>query len=68
MRSIGGRQMRSISGMPSDDMAGDALRRVPIHLKFGGVPKWLKGLASNTSRSVVPARGFKSPLLRYQKE
>ena len=23
--------MRSISGMPSDDMAGDALRRVPLH-------------------------------------
>ncbi len=67
--------MRSISGMPSDDLAGDALRRVPIHcggrqmrsisyLNSGGVPKRLKGLASNTSRSVVPARGFKSPLLR----
>lgn len=27
----GGRQMRSILGMPSDELAGDALRRVPIH-------------------------------------
>ena len=27
----GGRQMRSIFKMPSDDMAGDAKRRVPIH-------------------------------------
>ncbi len=26
----GGRQMQSIFGMPSDDMAGDAKRRVPI--------------------------------------
>ena len=25
--------MRSISGMPSSVMAGDAKRRVPIHLK-----------------------------------
>lgn len=33
--------------------------------QLGGVPKWLKGLASNTSRSVVPARGFKSPSLRH---
>ena len=24
--------MRSISGMPSDDLAGDALRRVPLPL------------------------------------
>lgn len=35
--------------------------------KLGEVPKRLKGLASNTSRSVVPARGFKSPLLRLKK-
>ena len=25
--------MRSISGMPSDEMAGDAMRRVPLPLK-----------------------------------
>ena len=29
----GGRQMRSISIMPSDDMAGDAVRRVPIPIE-----------------------------------
>ncbi len=28
--------MRSISGMPSSDLAGDAKRRVPIHLKEEG--------------------------------
>ena len=33
--------------------------------KYGEVPKRLKGLASNTSRSVAPARGFKSLLLRF---
>lgn len=32
--------------------------------QLGGVPKWLKGLASNTSRSGIPAQGFKSLLLR----
>ena len=32
---------------------------------FGGIPKWLKGLASNTSRSAVPAQGFKSLFLRF---
>ena len=32
----------------------------------GEVPKRLKGLASNTSRRVVPVRGFKSPSLRHQ--
>ncbi len=30
MRSIGGKQMRSISGMLSDEMAGGAKRRVPL--------------------------------------
>lgn len=34
----------------------------------GGVPKWLKGLASNTSRSVAPAQGFKSLLLRCEEK
>ena len=32
--------MRSISGMPSSEMAGDAMRRVPIHFirrKYGGI-------------------------------
>ena len=33
MRSIGGRQMRSIYGMPSDEMAGVALRRVPLPIE-----------------------------------
>lgn len=28
--------MRSIFRMPSDDMAGDARRRVPIHMIPGG--------------------------------
>ena len=28
---IGGRQMRSIFGMPSDDLAGAAKRCVPLH-------------------------------------
>ncbi len=28
--------MRSIFRIPSDDMAGDALRRVPIHYYTGG--------------------------------
>ena len=28
---LGGREMRSILRIPSDDMAGDAKRRVPIH-------------------------------------
>ena len=32
--------------------------------QLGGVPKWLKGLASNTSRSVTPTREFKSLHLR----
>lgn len=31
----------------------------------GEVPKRLKGLASNTSRRVIPVRGFKSPSLRH---
>ena len=31
---------------------------------YGDVPKWLKGLASNTSRSVTPTREFKSLHLR----
>ena len=31
----GGRQMRSIFRMPSDDVAGDAKRRVPIPIKKG---------------------------------
>ena len=32
----GGRQTRSVSRMPSDDLAGDAKRRVPIPKKEGG--------------------------------
>ena len=28
--------MQSIFGMPSDDMAGDAKRRVPIQYRLGG--------------------------------
>ncbi len=35
--------------------------------KYGEVPKRLKGLASNTSRSET-AQGFKSLLLRYAKK
>ena len=34
------------------------------YTRCGEIPKWPKGLASNTSRSVVPARGFKSLSLR----
>ena len=30
---VGGRQMRSILIMPSDELAGDAERRVPLPLK-----------------------------------
>lgn len=36
-----------------------------VFTHIGEVPKWLKGLASNTSRSIASARGFKSLLLRY---
>ena len=32
-KTTGGRQMRSIFGMPSSDLAGDALRRVPLPLR-----------------------------------
>ena len=35
---------------------------------LGDVPKWLKGLASNTSRSVTPTREFKSLHLRHNVE
>ena len=39
----------------------------PLHRSgtCGEVPKRLKGLASNTSRRVIPVRGFKSPSLRH---
>ena len=30
LNGTGGRQMRSISGMASSDLAGDAMRRVPL--------------------------------------
>ena len=36
--------------------------------KYGEVPKRLKGLASNTSRSVTPTREFKSLHLRHNVE
>lgn len=35
MRSIGGKQMRSISGMLFDEMAGGAMRRVPLPERNG---------------------------------
>ena len=41
------------------------MRASIIHnCKYGEVPKRLKGLASNTSRRVIPVRGFKSLSLR----
>ena len=36
---VGGRQMRSISRMPSDNLAGVATRRVPIHEEGGCIDK-----------------------------
>ena len=34
-------------------------------LRFGGVPKWLKGVVLKTTRRVILVRGFKSHPLRH---
>ncbi len=51
MRSIGGRQMRSILGMPCDDLAGDAKRLVPIPERdaFRRIGRWRAAARADTA-------------------
>ena len=53
----------AVAGM----FAGRHIRFAEAAHTSGGIPKWLKGLASNTSRSAAPAQGFKSLFLRLRK-
>ncbi len=56
MRSIGGKQMRSISGMLSDELAGDAMRRVPLPVKnaFRRPGRWREATRADTFVRSLP--------------
>ena len=51
--------------VPGAELNNDLAKKARCEATNAEVPKWLKGLPWNGSRSLVAARGFKSLLLRF---